>query len=194
MPALCITDKQHLEIACCFVIAVMYICSHKWFISVETVMSIYVSQGIHGKDSLINYQSMGSCLLAWHTVKEHWGSIQSWCKSCLWTVEVFPFHGTHKVLDFRMCILALIPVLWCWKPVFTQNPFLTNTVQGHQKQCASRIACWYCWEKQARGWLLVLLHRSDLTCSSTEFNGEPAGASRLNREKLHLHVVWWHFD
>ncbi len=40
----------------------MYICSHKWCMSVETVMSIYVSQGSHGKDLLINYQSMGSWL------------------------------------------------------------------------------------------------------------------------------------
>jgi hypothetical protein len=43
---------------------------------VKMILSIYVSQEIHGKDLLINYQSMGSGLLASHTTKKQLGSTQ----------------------------------------------------------------------------------------------------------------------
>jgi len=50
-------------------------------------------------------------------------------------MEVFPFHKKHKILDYRMCILAHDPCFVMLEARLTQNPLLTNIIQGHQSQC-----------------------------------------------------------
>jgi hypothetical protein len=56
-------------------------------------------------------------------------------------MEAFPFHGTHKVLDYKMCILAHEPYFVMLETYFHKKIFFENIVQGHQSECASIISC-----------------------------------------------------